>query len=81
MKLTIRMYATLKERTGASLVTLDIHEPGSVTDLLEELFQRFPNLQPFKQSILVSVNQEFAGPFAQISPDDEIALFPPVSGG
>jgi len=81
MKLIVRMFAALKDRTGESLVTLEICEPGSVADLLEELFRRFPNLQPFKQNILVSVNQEYAGPSAKISLEDEIALFPPVSGG
>jgi len=31
--------------------------------------------------ILVAVNHEFAFPDQIISPHDEIALFPPVSGG
>ena len=81
MKLNVRLFATLKELTGASLVTLEIREPGSVTDLLAELFRCYPNLLPLKQNILVSINQEFAGPSRQISPEDESALFPPVSGG
>jgi molybdopterin converting factor small subunit len=34
MKLNVRLFATLKELTGASLVTLEIQEPASVTDLL-----------------------------------------------
>lgn len=81
MKLNIRLFATLKERTGASMVALEITEPGTVADLLAEFFRLYPNLQPFRKNIIVSINQEFAGPKKQILPGDEIALFPPVSGG
>ena len=81
MKLDIRLFATLKERIGASTVTLEIAETGTVSDLLAELLRLYPNLQPFKKNIIVSINQEFAGPEKQILAGDEIALFPPVSGG
>lgn len=81
MKLDIRLFATLKEHIGASTVTLEIAETGTVSDLLAELLRLYPNLQPFKKNIIVSINQEFASLEKQILPGDEIALFPPVSGG
>ena len=40
-----------------------------------------PSLESSMKSILVAVNHEFAFPDQVISPHDEIALFPPVSGG
>ncbi|MGH9945024.1 MAG: molybdenum cofactor biosynthesis protein, partial [Pyrinomonadaceae bacterium] len=40
-----------------------------------------PGLARFGRSLLVAINEEYAGPEAPVQPGDEIAVFPPVSGG
>jgi len=34
-----------------------------------------------RERVRVAVNQEYAGPEDTVAPDDEVALFPPVTGG
>jgi molybdopterin synthase catalytic subunit len=81
MPLVIRLFATLKDRAGASQVTLPLAEPTTVSALLDELAARYPPLAPLLPTALVAVNQEFAFPGTTVQPTDEVALFPPVSGG
>jgi molybdopterin converting factor subunit 1 len=81
LNLNIRLFATLKELTGASQISIDIREPATVSDMLDELNRKFPNLQPLLKSILIAVNQTYADRSQPIYSHDEIALFPPVSGG
>jgi molybdopterin converting factor subunit 1 len=81
MNMDVRLFATLKERVGASRVLLEVNEPATVADLLTALTQTHPAIEPSLRSLLISVNQEYAEREQPIQPGDEIALFPPVSGG
>jgi molybdopterin synthase catalytic subunit len=47
----------------------------------ENLLEKFPELRRFGRSLLFAVNQEYAQPDREINDGDELALFPPVSGG
>ncbi|KAF0110337.1 MAG: molybdopterin converting factor subunit 1 [Chloroflexi bacterium] len=81
MKLNIRLFAAIKARAETSQLSIEISEPATVSDLLDELFRQYPTIQPFVQTVLVAVNQEYVNRSQLINPGDEIALFPPVSGG
>jgi molybdopterin synthase sulfur carrier subunit len=78
-------FAWLRQRTGVGEET--VSPPPSVRDvagLVEWLRTRGPGYaEALKDlsAIRVAVNQEFATVDAAISPDDEIALFPPMTGG
>ena len=81
MTFQILLFATLKDRVGQDAVKLEKNAPMKVADLLEDLYVAYPQLSPYKKSILVAVNKNFASPTQIVHPEDEIALFPPVSGG
>lgn len=81
MIVSVRLYARLKERVGTKQIYIEVCEPATVSNLLEEVFRQYPVLQQSQNSILVSVNQEFADSIHPVNAGDEIALFPPVSGG
>lgn len=81
MIVSVRLFARLKERVGTKQITIEVREPATVTSLLEEIIHQYPTLQQSQNSILVSVNQEFADGIYPVHAGDEIALFPPVSGG
>lgn len=81
MELTIRLFATLKDRAGQDKITIQLSQPATVQTLLTTLAEAYPALQPSLPTALVAVNRNFAFPETAVQPNDEIALFPPVSGG
>jgi molybdopterin converting factor subunit 1 len=81
MEVKIKLFATLKDRAGAAQITLSVDPEITVKTLLAGVGQAYPTLEPALPSVLVAVNQAYAGPETLIRPGDEVALFPPVSGG
>ncbi len=81
MNLTIRFFATLKDRVDASSVKIDVPPAASVEDLLSTLVKEYPALEGLLPSVIVAVNQKFTNPDQVLSSGDEIVVFPPVSGG
>ena len=78
-------FAWVRQKIGSS--EEDINAPSSVTTvaaLVEFLRKRGAGYEAaFRDLKLlrVAVNQEHAGFEAAVGPDDEVAFFPPVTGG
>ncbi len=82
MNINVKLFATLKDKAQTSRLALEIKEErAAVKDLLAEIIVQYPLLASSMKSVLVAVNNEFAFPEQCLNPNDEIALFPPVSGG
>ncbi|MBK8988038.1 MAG: molybdenum cofactor biosynthesis protein MoaE [Chloroflexi bacterium] len=81
MNLTIRLFASLKDRAGQDRINLALDSPATVDTLLAAVADQYPTLQEALPSALVAVNQAFAFADTAVQPGDEIAIFPPVSGG
>jgi len=81
MELEIRLFATLKDRAGQDRVTVTVPEPATVATVRDALAESYPALASSLDVALVAVNQDFASPETPLEAGDEIALFPPVSGG
>ena len=81
MRVRVLFFGMLKEMAGTSSDTADVAAEASVRDVLHCLETRFPQLKPALASSALAVNQQYASPDTRLSPDDEIALLPPVSGG
>src|SRR5215216_7228412 len=74
MLVSVRLFAGLRERAGASHVDVELPDDATVGDLLAAL-----ELKP--RSCVAAINREYADAAARIAPGDEVALVPPVSGG
>lgn len=81
MKVRILLFARLRDLLGTDSVELDSPDIESVGDAYRILRARHPELEAFSRSLLVAVNQEFADWDTPVVEGDELALFPPVSGG
>ncbi len=82
MAVTILLFATLKERAGTNRLTLPIpNDPATVADVRMALAQAYPALAESLPTAIAAVNHEFAFPADQVRNNDEVAFFPPVSGG
>jgi len=77
MEVTIRLFAMLRERAGASEVTLDLPDGARVSDAVAALGPVAPPEMP----LVMAVNREYARDDRVLGAGDELALVPPVSGG
>jgi MoaE-MoaD fusion protein len=76
MEVTVRLFAMLRERAGASEMTLELPDGARVSDALAELRDIAEGLP-----LVMAVNREYAAEDQVLDPGDELALVPPVSGG
>lgn len=81
MEVRIRFFATLRDHAGVEEIQLRLADPATVSSLLDRLGDRYPRLRPSLETALVAVNQEYVFAENPIREGDEVALFPPVSGG
>ena len=81
MKINVLFFATLKDRAGRDRLPLELDDGATVSVLKSRLAEDIPALATALPTVLVSVNHEFAFPQDSLKDGDEIALFPPVSGG
>src|SRR5687767_14404060 len=80
MKVSVRLFAGLRERAGAQHIELELPEGAVVEDLLAAMGQT-PVGELHPGQCVVAINREYAGARETVRAEDEIALIPPVSGG
>ena len=76
MRVTVRLFAILRERAGSDRLELDLPEGARVADALRAVDHLAGGLR-----LVMAVNREYAAPEDPLSAGDELALIPPVSGG
>jgi molybdopterin synthase catalytic subunit len=81
MDVEIRLFATLKDLTGRDRISISIDEPATVQMLLLAVEDVYPSLTQALPTVLVAVNKAYADPDSRVEDGDDVALFPPVSGG
>jgi MoaE-MoaD fusion protein len=82
MQVKILLFATLKDLAGQKQLSLDFS--GDTTNLAkvrQELIQRFPEMEANLNASSAAINEEFEFGEASVKHGDEVAFFPPVSGG
>ena len=79
--LHIKLFAKAREVVGTPVVEIPWSEGQTVLQLKRALVEKHPGLQPMISRLLVAVNNAYAADDSMIQPGDEVACFPPVSGG
>jgi len=78
----LRFFASLRERLGSSSINFEYSGQKTVNELMIELFEKGDRWLLLKeQDVLVAVNQTLCAKDAKINDGDEVAFFPPVTGG
>jgi molybdopterin converting factor subunit 1 len=77
----ILFFATLRDHAGTKTMHLLIPENTTVQGLKDKIAVDFPNLKRSMETVLISINREYAFDDAIVPQNAEIAMFPPVSGG
>ncbi|HWE03738.1 MAG TPA: molybdopterin converting factor subunit 1 [Tepidisphaeraceae bacterium] len=81
MKITIRLFAILRERAGISSMALDLPADATVAAAKAALLRQYPQLGDLMSRTAFAVNQAYAPADAELNDGDEVAFLPPVSGG
>jgi len=81
VKIRLRFFASLRERTGVSELDLECAAGTTVEALRRDLASRFGERAGFASTLLVSVNWDPADPERVLAAGDEVAFLPPMSGG
>ena len=77
MTITVQFFASLRETIGRQDTTLDIATP---TDVQTVWAQATDNMA-MPANTLCAINMEYVKPDATVNDGDEVAFFPPVTGG
>ena len=81
MRVNVLYFGVLKEIFGRQREEMDLEEPATVEEVLEECRVRGVASPELMASLAVAVNQEYARAETPLREGDEVALLPPVSGG
>lgn len=76
MRVTVRLFAALRERAGTGRRELELPQGATAGDVFAALA-----IGSEPPGLAYAVNQEYAERSAVLAEGDEIALIPPVSGG
>ena len=81
MRVSVQFYSYFKDLAGCAQAEETVADGGSVSDLLKNIFQRFPKLAAMERSMLVAVGVDYQPRHYVLKDGDEVSLFPPVQGG
>lgn len=81
MRVRVRLFARYREALGRERLEVDLPEGGTVESAWSAVADRHPELAPYRPYTLFAVGQDYVSPEHRLRPDDELCLFPPVSGG
>jgi molybdopterin converting factor subunit 1 len=81
MNISVRLFAGARELAGANQLTLTAPRPITVSALRTLLVMQHPALRTLANSLLVAVDADYAADDRVLTEANEVAVFPPVSGG
>ena len=76
MNITVKYFASLRDQQGKSEEILDLNEETSIAEVWESVTGSNE-----AENVLMAINMEYVKPDAIVKDGDEVAFFPPVTGG
>ena len=77
----VLFFGAARDAVGQGEVRLSLKGDTTAAIAFEQVLEKFPELRRFGRSLLLAVNQEYAPADREVRDGDELAMFPPVSGG
>ena len=82
IRVRLLLFGAAREAAATDEAVLALAPRATARDGVERALADYPDLRRFRRSLLVAVNQEYARDLdVELKDGDELALFPPVSGG
>src|SRR2546425_2971937 len=81
MRVRVFFFGAARDAAGHGQVEIELPSSCHAANAFEKVLMAYPALRRFGRSLLFAVNQEYALPDREVHDGDELAVFPPVSGG
>lgn len=81
MRVKILFFGAARDAVGHGEVEFVLAGTPTSSGAFAQVLEGFPDLRRFGRSLLFAVNQEYAAADRAVNEGDELAVFPPVSGG
>lgn len=81
VKIRVLFFGAARDAVDTNPLEISLDAPATVSSAFRKLSQRYSQLERFGRSLLFAVNQEYATRETPLKENDELAVFPPVSGG
>jgi molybdopterin converting factor subunit 1 len=81
MRVSLRLFAGLKDVVGRREMDMDVAEGSTVEDLKERLAVEYPGIRPLLRTLVFAIDDEYVSFEEKLRDGAEVALIPPVSGG
>jgi len=81
MKVSLKLFAVIKELVGRDELTIEVSQGATLGELREALAQQFPSLGPILPHATWAVDTAYARDEVVLNENSEVAIIPPVSGG
>lgn len=81
MRVRVRLFARYREATGQERLDVEVPDGGTVEAAWSAVVGRHPVLSPYRPFTLFAVGHDYVQADHALRADDELCLFPPVSGG
>jgi len=78
MQVSVKYFASLRELMGEASSVVDIEENISVNELWQSILE---SKKVVFDNVMMAVNMEYVKSEHQLKSGDEVAFFPPVTGG
>ena len=77
----VLLFGAAADRAGLRQIEVPVNDATTLGELWPVLADRHPGLEPMRDTLAFAVNGEYARMDVRVSPGDEVAVLPPVSGG
>ncbi len=81
MKISVLLFASLRDAAGTNRVELEVPTPATPRQIAELIAEQHERLRPHLKTIAYAIDGEFVRADAALNDAQELALLPPVSGG
>ena len=81
MRVTVRLFARLRDLAGAGEMVREVAAPATIEQIWRSLVKEMPALGDYERTMSVALNTDYSRMTATVKDGDEVAFLPPVSGG